>query len=995
MNIKHLFSTFALASLLAACTSEDITDRPLPPTPDGGDDANRREVLLTLKNKLSVKPTGTKAEGDPIATDEENYIRSLDVYVFGSTEENGTYTFQELHYYRDDASEVNLPKINAYSFNLISDPDNSNTTTGLLKLNKGLFIKLYCVANRTTLYQTDATGAIVPFDSFASLEQSAPGQAGNNVTPGSPTLTEFLKLHTKLIDPTQDTEDDVLQTPLPMTGAYTTPLDLTDFGSAARTQISFKLSRMVARFDIINDASKSKFTVEKMSMGKGQSGAQFFPIQTLTTDPDKLITYPEREVSAETQKTKDETAKTTDHTPGAFYCWPSPKDDHGYLTLKGKYAVNQTEQKEVSYQIPFQQIVDGIGTYIEVAYNHRYTIQITKADTYHLDFNLLIADWDDNEGAIDQYTPENEFDTKTPVKLETAASTGAYVLDNGQISLLARDNSTFSFKMGSNTELTEEIVYKAGSAEWIVAEGKRQATPISKAISMETTFGYKTVKEAIEGSQPLLPVTIRLTNPASGDRKEIVVIPTPGPAISLALDYKGFSKFDPDKLIATIYNVVGQTVKLHVVAESRSDGAENPTITTGSSAAVKAGDAWLTASSDIADAEGDYTLTLGTAQSPLPASTTVDFTSTASTEKSTVTVQLKKPDMEALVAGNFNVDGIKNTVDMTGGTGGIPKVSLVGRLNNLVKITVTSPEGVTAEKTTGDWLTVKTEEGSGTANGMKQTIITATITDAAGMADAAKTDGKITITNPIDNTTKEIEVVTTVPAGPTLTMKKEEGSQLSYLYGDPSTGWAIDLANVVGQTITLITNEPSTITTEDGGWLTITSGKSTKHVITVNTAQAGPFGQNAVKATLTFVGEGGGKTKVVVNLVEVKITAVTCIERTEGVTMPGYATPAAPATVTMADPTKNSSFTLMGTSNTGCNVDMDQTSPWLIVTKTEEEDRGNNLIKSTFIVTIKEGTDLTNEINDGKIVLKNTIGTDGEVTINVVTTVTPTPAPVP
>ena len=151
MKIKHLFSTFVVALLLAACTNEDITDRPTPPTPDGTDDANRREVLLTLKNKLAVKSVGTKAEGDPIATDEENYIHSLDVYVFGSTEENGTYTFQELHYYRDDASEVNLPKVNAYSFNLISDPDNSSQTTGLLKLNKGLFIKLYCIANRTTL----------------------------------------------------------------------------------------------------------------------------------------------------------------------------------------------------------------------------------------------------------------------------------------------------------------------------------------------------------------------------------------------------------------------------------------------------------------------------------------------------------------------------------------------------------------------------------------------------------------------------------------------------------------------------------------------------------------------------------------------------------------------------------------------------------------------------------------------------------------------------
>lgn len=983
MNIKHLLSTFALASLLAACTSEDITDRPLPPTPDGGDDANRREVLLTLKNKLSVKPTGTKAEGDPIATDEENYIRSLDVYVFGSTEENGTYTFQELHYYRDDASEVNLPKINAYSFNLISDPDNSNTTTGLLKLNKGLFIKLYCVANRTTLYQTDpATGGITPYADFASLEQSAPGQAGNNVTPGSPTLTEFLKLHTKLIDPTQDTEDDVLQTPLPMTGAYTTPLDLTDFGSAARTQISFKLSRMVARFDIINDASKSKFTVEKMSMGKGQSGAQFFPIQTLTTDPDKLITYPEREVSADTQKTKDETAKTTDHTPGAFYCWPSPKDDHGYLTLKGKYAVNQTEQKEVSYQIPFQQIVDGIGTYIEVAYNHRYTIQITKADTYHLDFNLLIADWDDNEGAIDQYTPENEFDTKTPVKLEKDGSNNAYVLDNGQISLLANKDSKFSFKMGSNTELTEEIVYKAGSAEWIVAEGKRQATPISKAISMETTFGYKTVEAAINGDLPLLPVTIRLTNPASGDRKEIVVIPTPGPAISLASDYKGYSKFDPDKLIATIYNVVDQNIKLNVVAESRNTGTEEaPATTTGSTATVADGIKWLTASENIAEAAGDYTLTLGSVQSPLT-STTVDFTSTASTEKTTIKVQLKNPEMEALDAKNFILDGIDNTVNMSGSN---PKVSLVGRLKNYVKITVTSPEGVEAAITDGNsWLEVKTAEGSGTTNGMKQTIITATITDAAGMADAAKTDGKITITNPIDNTTKTIDVVTTVPAGPTVTMLEEIGN-LSTLSGKNAM-----LFNAIGQTITLTTDEPSTVSATNGDWLNVPTSKATTHVISVTEVKTLPLTSSA---TLTFVGEGGGKTEITVNLTDPAITALTAGDfvTTEGTNNFTVATGPTNAKVEMTDPTDKNAFTLTVKSNTGIKVDAATTSKWLTVQKTQEVVGGAGGFEATLTVAITDGTDLTKAISNGKIVLKNTVEGGKEVTIDVVTTVTPKP----
>ena len=63
----------------------------------------RREVILTLKNKLSV--VKTKA-GDAIATTDENKISSLDIYVFGSTTENGTYTYQERFSYRESSAEM-------------------------------------------------------------------------------------------------------------------------------------------------------------------------------------------------------------------------------------------------------------------------------------------------------------------------------------------------------------------------------------------------------------------------------------------------------------------------------------------------------------------------------------------------------------------------------------------------------------------------------------------------------------------------------------------------------------------------------------------------------------------------------------------------------------------------------------------------------------------------------------------------------------------------
>lgn len=511
MKIKQHLSLLAAGLLLAACTSENIVEVPVP-QPGTGDNDDRREVLLTLKNKLNVGDPATKA----IATAEENYIRSLDIYVFGATQEGGPYTFQELFYFRDDAST--LPGNWAHSFNLVPTTADHATSSALLKLSKGLFIKLYCVANRTDLYSSNTAGVVTGYTNFQPITQTAPGQAGNIVTPGIPTEADFLDLHALPINPATvaPTENDVLVTPLPMTGSYTTPLDLTDFSVSTRTQLSFKLSRMVARFDVVNNAQLSKFTVETISMVNGQRAASFFPIKTLDTDPADLIAYPERAISADTQQAEDPANNTTSLTKGAFYTWASPKDDKGYLIFKGKYAVNQTENVDVTYQIPFQQIQNGVGSFIEVAYNHRYTISITDADRYHLDFTLNVSDWDD-EGELDNYDPDNDFDNTTPIVLEAALSTNATVLANGNIELQPVAGSKFAFKMASNTALTEEVVYKNGGDEWLVKDVTR-----TKA-SMETTFAYKVDDSKLGGN--LKNVTIRLTNPASGKRKEIVVVP--------------------------------------------------------------------------------------------------------------------------------------------------------------------------------------------------------------------------------------------------------------------------------------------------------------------------------------------------------------------------------------------------------------------------------------------------------------------------------------
>lgn len=83
-------------------------------------------------------------------------------------------------------------------------------TTALLSLKKGLFVKLYCIANQSKLINP-ATNAV--FSNFVPLMQSNPGQVDNTVTEGSPTEHDFKLLRSVQLDPA--TATDILVTPLP------------------------------------------------------------------------------------------------------------------------------------------------------------------------------------------------------------------------------------------------------------------------------------------------------------------------------------------------------------------------------------------------------------------------------------------------------------------------------------------------------------------------------------------------------------------------------------------------------------------------------------------------------------------------------------------------------------------------------------------------------------------------------------------------------------
>lgn len=624
MNLFKHIPLLATSLLLVACTSENTLETTTPPDEGGTSDGNTREVLLSLKNKLQVTPVETKAAGDPIATTAENRIYSLDVYVFGSNTEDGDYTFQQQFYYREDARQT-VAGDYATSFTLNTGADNS---TALLRMKKGLFVKVYCIANSTKLIQADGT----EFDDFKGLIQSNPGQAGNAITDGVPTESDFKTFHTPALQ--ADVADDVLLTPLPMTGAYTTPLDLTDFSVSARTQLGFKLTRMVARFDVTNDAEKSKFTIQSVSMGNGRTGASYFPVKVLGSTPavgGDLIIYPEREYTA------DQTTAQPKGT-GIFYSYPSPVEDGGYLILSGTYAANKTEEIPVTYKVPFKPAADATGNYIEVAYNHRYTVNITEADEYHLDFTLKVSDWTD-EGDIDDYKPENDF-TKDALALSGTGNTAdVKLLSDGNIVMDASTSSTgtLSFTIAGNHTAPSAIVEKldyAGGNEWLVIDGER--TTVTKASTL-TTFKYK-MSDGIADMDDFRAVTIRLSNKASGKNLDIRVIPTDLSGPEITLEAVEGSSYDPATNTVTITNTNDQSFKLKVSAVTLGDEGK----TTGSSVVIGTS-SWLTVdAASKTEAEGIYTFTLGSVQSP-GTTNTLTFTSTATNGTTVVHVALAEP----------------------------------------------------------------------------------------------------------------------------------------------------------------------------------------------------------------------------------------------------------------------------------------------------------------------------------------------------------------
>lgn len=390
-------------------------------------------------------------------------------------------------------------------------------------------------------------------------------------TPGVPLETTFATWHTHLL--TSTVQADTLATPLAMTGALTTPLDLTDFGSAARVQAGIRLTRLVARYDIINEAGSSRFTIETVSMGNARRGSDLFPIRPYgdmpEAKPDELITTPERRFYGENANKGIQA--------GAFYSYPSPLKDKGFLILKGMYKINESESKEVSYQIPFtQQAADGNQTFLEIANNHRYTIAITAADEYHLDCTLYVADWTD-DGSIDDFKPDQdsgEIDVTIPAEFTDDTK---YDPDTRSVSMSLKPKSQFTVTTTATANLTVYKKYVGGidaqQYDWLEISEPAVST---KAASMNYNYTFSLKEDYTLGRYPR--AVLRFTNTMNGSETTFFVeaVSVPQADVTPQVGDNNPNSFDAENKLVNLYRITGSNAHVRITCPDGSEVDSKP-----------------------------------------------------------------------------------------------------------------------------------------------------------------------------------------------------------------------------------------------------------------------------------------------------------------------------------------------------------------------------------------------------------------------------------
>ena len=810
MKKTYLMLLLALAGLGSSCTNEDGTEG-VTPSGDPG------EIQLVFSGS-GEEEEYTKA----IASDSENKISKLDVYLFGAA--SASTNDADYHYIETWKMTEATPTGNQF----ILQPSGSSWTASI-KPNelKGLpYLTLVCVANQDKLFDADGTD-------FGALNAVTTDAGTGDITAAGTTLDAFKAAYTaKMADPATD----FIKTPLAMTGTGTTKIS----GSVSKVAITLK--RIVARFDIDNTTATSQLTIEKVSMGKGRSNGSLFGATPAGASTGDLVTY--KDVDFTGENANQGTLES------AIYVYPNIPGDESFLIIKGKYKSPSTgEQIAVTYNIPVVKTPadakpDDPANYIAINANSRYKLRITDVTESNIYSTFEVEDWTSGGGIIikpDNTKPEfNKFaGTNPPTDL-----TGGYyrTLADG----------TFDIVMTSTGELeySRSLVTKAGDEiDWLTV-----GTPTTEQKDGLTITTFPVIIADATGKRPVSLTFINQAASYDPDLQTMLTFVGPEAAPVISEVVKGHSKGNsvdvtsPDAPEATMVKAVGSYVSLNVFCV---DGIADITSPTGYSVTEVATEGFTTT----------YRVAI-TDASTAADGTTIDFKNKAAdANKVTLTIEHKKASQPKIVANdNGSYTNSPYNDGTIGGTAGAATADmyLIDGSTIYVKATCTESTTAGAVKVAAPTGVTVTEETA--APGIFKIVIPTATSLTAGTAVT------VTFKNATDETVTSTLEITPKSAKPTVSLTDNASGAVTELDGTCT----VDLGLLSTNTFTLTVTAPKGATVDlttplTGKWLELDSGDTGKTTIAAGASEtymlkaAGDTSSNDdVVLTFTNTVSGGG-----------------------------------------------------------------------------------------------------------------------------------------
>lgn len=338
----------ALASvMLGACSEDTVVEK-------GGGDSS----LPAVNSRTEIKFTlggigGGVVPYAPIATEAENELKTLDVFVFNRD------TLPDGSPKADADGKVNyhLEEVFKFGEGGTAITDDGSKKTASITVNGQNLKYFFFVANARDV----ASMAMYELNKTDTAEFFSK-------------LTD--RLNTKLV--------------CPLVMSATREFNLKDSIDNSKTgPYTIDLKRIVARFDINNVAKDSKFYIHTVRIQNARTQSFLFPQDTLYMPTEGLVT-----LAGIDYRVLDNA--NLGMTRSAFYMYPSPIADNASLILEGARNADGTDP--VDYAIKFQKQQDlNKGNDVDIQANYYYVLNLEAVGMNEIGGTLQAIKWGDND----------------------------------------------------------------------------------------------------------------------------------------------------------------------------------------------------------------------------------------------------------------------------------------------------------------------------------------------------------------------------------------------------------------------------------------------------------------------------------------------------------------------------------------------------------------------------------------------------------------------